>query len=529
MKDPWDQEAAPELATQSIADKLETFSLSCRHSDAAHTPRFGLGQFLADLHANDSRYTDLHSGNYGILPIGGLIIIDPGGVIDCPLDPERMADDFIVPAMELTRGELVAFIAGYIERAYTSIEPRFEGFTDAVLRSLNLKQEQITYDPRPRRQKPTCIKTLLYSEPDEKTELLRVSIACLAFSSGIDRGLQEGLLASLFCKSPRAAWNAGTQVADFLKSTLSQPDIAGLIQQLFANRPLGVPPQIQFNKVPFRSLSPKSREATRIVETLNNGDVKNSRPLRNAIIECCFLVARQAGKEDTRTGLLTAAKLATLGFAIATESSTDVARYEYLHYRLRLLLNSLPTAQHLSLERGDATGIENALATSLLYFHAGLFEMAFFGATFAMAKTSDENVCWFTVLDAIGFFRRALIVIAMSLPMVAEPNEKVPSPFLTTASGILSGYLHACRLIAAAASEFKELPVLHFWGGSASTFIDNLKWVEEAARMCSDANLVSGTLFAIFERGRQYFLFEDFELTKPDGVLKLRRQDVVSI
>lgn len=507
MTEPWDEDGAPELPQHGIADRLGAFSLSCRHVNAEHSPRFALGQLLADMHSENFRYTDLHIGNVGLLPIGGLIIIDPGGAIACPLNPERMVDDFIVPAMELTREELTAFVSGYIERAYTSIEPRFEGFTGVVLRSLNLRPEQIVYDPRPQQAPLVTLEALLEHPPsDEVGELLRICVASLIASNSMDQRIQDNLLASLLHARPSNPW------------------LVNVLRKLLEDRPLGTPGQIRLTDIPADHLGPRSRAATRILEALD--EEPDSRPLRDAMIEGCFLLAAQAGSMDPRAGLVAAAKLATLGFAVATESSTDAARYERMHYKLWARLNALPTVPLLSLRHGDATGVETALATSLLYYRAGLFDMAFFGATLSAAKVSSENACWFAILGAMGCFRKALIVLATSLPWVTAPDQQLPGPFLTTISSVFSAYLHVFKVITFAMHELDEFPAVFFWAGSGEAFVENAKWVEQGTKICSAPDLTGGALFSFFEEGRQYFLFEDFELATPEGPLKLRSQDI---
>lgn len=151
MTHPWERETGLEMPSGAL---LLPPDYPLRLSEFDIRPesqwQFFFGSLLAQLHGSGYRYTDFHPGNVGLDPRNGqFVILDPGGTIPTKLNPRDMVADFLIPYQTLSRDDFNAFLAGYIRRAYTDLDPGYEGYSQSVLNEVGGQILSTPYPGRP--------------------------------------------------------------------------------------------------------------------------------------------------------------------------------------------------------------------------------------------------------------------------------------------------------------------------------------------------------------------------------------------
>lgn len=534
MSYPWDKIPGPDITGVRLGDKVTSISLSGRHVRDEDYPLFSAGQFLADIHATGYRYTDFHRGNYGILPSGGYVIIDPGGWVRCLLDPHNMAGDFLVPALDLKQTQFVAFVCGYVERAHTTIDPKYEQFSTLVLESLGGKifscdprsvgahQGDALFSTTPNDHKIPLETT---SETPGRNKLLKLATACLVLGSDIKRGQPSSFLIALFEETVEEALSAETRVREYLGTYLKSSNCAPLIDELIEDRPLGPIARLAHADLPFDQMRPKSSTIMRL-QRLFDSDPEKYRPIRNSFVESALLLAERASTRDPDAGKRSALSFATSAFSIATENSVNAEQYELGHYQLWNRYNAIPIAHLVSLRHGDASTLEDALISMVFYYRAGLFEMAFWGATYHQAKDHEEHICWYAIVFAVECFRRSFLVGWHGLGFV-DADDQVPKIYQNILEGVVAANLHAIKALGTTMTERRLIgPVRTLWGSSDRKMIANAKWLEDTDRVLATDAVTQNALKKVLLDGKEYFAVVNFEVATPIEAAKHTRQDI---
>lgn len=525
---PWEHEGDPDMSGISLGERLHPLSLSGRHIEEEHYESFFAGQFLASLHGDGYRYVDFHRQNYGRIPIGGgLVIFDNGGMKPCVLDPILMAGDFLVPSLDRSDSELKSLICGYVEHAFTTLDPRVNNYCKDLLSSLGLTE--VCHDPcivLATRQDFEAIfesdETLakLESDASDARDLLTLATACLVSTSGPGSALEDAFLVSL-CR-PK---NDGDTVTSSLRKHLKSAPAYTLIDELVEDRPLRIGKSVPTTELPFELLRPKSNVIAGLVERFESDPAKY-RNMRIAFMKSALLLAdygvRRAPKESSPGAL----NFAIAALAIGTDGSTCAEQFERLHYGFWRFWNESPAAKLISADRVTIRTFEDSLVAVLFFLRAGLFEMAFWGAS-ARDVSERNNVCPYGIVSAIHLLRRGLLTAAFyALAFLAE-DEIVHAPLVNVVRGVVDANLHAIKAMNTILGRLKTT-IAHsmIWGGDAERTIANAKWLEKGGQMLSASPVTNAAMQNYFGEGLEFFAFEDFEVETPEKLTKHSRQDV---
>ena len=505
VSDLWNEAGLPELTTPGEVGPL---SLSPRHVESSSQTTFFVGQLLADIHSQGLRYADLHRGNYGMSRSGGgLRIIDYGGYVECTLDAQDMAGDFVVPLLDFTEHEIQAFVCGYVERSHVIIDPRHPGFTDQVLASIGIRGDRITADPR-------VDQEVGFRDTGEWTDAVGFAAVCLIICSDANPARQEAFLAGFLDIEDADAWPEASPLAELVALAAFDEPSSELIRELAADRTVGPFPHASMKVDSTAAIRPSARAAGQILAALDRND-QNNALLREAFTEVCFLLASEACSSDSADGNAAAIALLTLGFSVAADHSANVARYERLHYWMWHRMQSMPVSGALSLARAEAKDIYSALGIALFFLRAGLFDMEYFGASLSAAQKNDESLCGYAIVSAVNLFRRAVMALSIWAIPAARHSDTLAS-FQEVARGVFSGYLHAARLVATAASNLQDATAaFQLWGTQAETLVECAEWLQHCKDRLAASDLRESDLLEIFQDGKKHYILKDFRLETP--------------
>lgn len=533
--DPWDLQPPLDLGDVKPLAAAPAVSLSGREIASGDYRSFFSGAVLAELHAQGNRYVDFSRSNYGILPSHGFVIFDPGGWMTTPLDPNEMAGDFLVPALELSDQEMAAFVAGYVEHAYISIEPTAAGYTSRLLDVLGCRTVD---DPRVDfpffwraleilRSWGLPVSPLPTALTEEQDELIRVLLLAVAGDGTVERSVVSAGAWALFPDARYATdGTAHFTLVAWVERRLRVQIHRDLCRALISPD-LPAPSETESREmVPTGTLRPSSAFASRLLEWLDDRQDQDD-SMRLTCLSVMLAFAQLISEVPEPGSRNAALSYASIAFSAATSPSLDVGEFELRHFCLWHRYHASPLVKNVSLSKMVFTSYEDLLVAALFFVNAARFEMAFWGASFAQFRKEAGQICWYALERALRCCHRAHILSRNALFFVPG-GETLPPLHQSITTTALAVTLHTIKLMGTALVHGKDLhaPLEVFWGSRPQQMIEEGRWIEGFLKELETGATSVTTCAEWYKRGHPHHAFEDFTLEGPAGSIKLSRQDV---
>ncbi len=486
---------------------------------------FFLGILLAQIHKGGNGYSDLHPSNVGILPSGGLILVDPGGFSHRSTTPQTCAGDFVVPCLEFNSEDFAAFWQGYLLESYKFIDPLLPNFC-SDLRHILFGLEG--YDPLPYMRFSEIIVRLILDrkpiEPEElESQVIDATLLLLAISSTNWEYKSAPNISSflaLIDQKKKLNYSSYSISLEDAVSKLGSEELISSAGSLQFGRPLSTSSGMEM-------LSPIGRPASALLGSFINSIIEQEHS--GKYLRMCLLLAILALVKISRThsnDAGTALTYCAIAFSIAGSTQATLEELQNHNLACWRIFGSIEGYTSVGPHKVSIPTANVGLELSILFHKAACSDWTLLVKTLERAITiSDYEPAWQAGISSIDSNRKCLLMIFYTLLMLPA-EENIPSALLTTLLSALQYRMCSEKELLTIVKQTKRSGVETVLGGAPDFVIKGAEWAKEISSKISVENLTVQSCLQFMGIGREYFSYVTLEVDIMGNNFKHSRQDI---
>lgn len=515
MVDPWEVAPAPDTHGRSLfSTPISLSGLTVAESEYLY---FSYAEFMASLHGSNWRYVDCHKANIACDDDGRFVVFDYPSVVAGKLDPTEMANDFLTPSVDFSPQEFRAFVCGYVEAANSVIEPRFPGYTTALLRALNC---EVLYDPRNTPSDYLQARAILQrvladsslNEQDfDQTEVLRLAIASMLLSSVAGKARPISIVKLLFPKDASSEGSISPRA--YLSSNPALASLKSLVVELFPDDTASTTKAQSSAVASKKAWWPSARFGAEIDALLEN---RSDLSLFRASLVCANLALAHLSSCDDENSIRTALNAATLGLVLCAEPGGSAEQFERRHFFFWNTHYSNPIGEIITPGSARVFGYAECLAQSLFLCQAAKFEIEFWSASYRDKKSGKGEICWHALPLAFQCIRGA-ITLAEHFLLATHDGQAITPYFLSLASQLVATYQQANFIAGASAREGFKVHLRPIYGSNPEQLFAERDWIDAASNALSSNDASIERLRQLFHAGHTIYRKDKFTIHAWDA------------